>query len=111
VDQETAYYIINYFSRFLSVSEGKAIRHENSLFKVGHNEKLLQIHTERGWISNDPEVQDLLKDGFETFRIRTAARILKDNDDLVFLNKCPQCSKLTRTPYAKQCKHCYFDWH
>jgi hypothetical protein len=98
MDQDTASYIINYFSRFLSVNEAKAIRHETSLFKVGDDEKLLQMHSKRGWISDDPEILEMLRDGFETFRVRTAERILKENDDLVFLNKCPECFKLTRTP-------------
>lgn len=31
--------------------------------------------------------------------------------DKVFWNLCPKCSKLARTPSAKQCRFCYHDWH
>lgn len=39
-----------------------------------------------------------------------AERLLKDLGDDI-LNLCPRCEKLARTPLAKQCRHCGFDWH
>ena len=52
-----------------------------------------------------------IKDGFDQFQERTAVRILKDNRDQITLNNCPNCSKLTRTPNARQCRHCGHNWH
>ena len=34
---------------------------------------------------------------------RIAEIILNDYSDKVFLNNCPKCGKLARTPKAKQC--------
>ena len=42
---------------------------------------------------------------------RLAEVILEESEDEVFWNLCPKCNGLARTPQAKQCRHCYFDWH
>jgi len=38
----------------------------------------------------------------------TSDRILQEHD--VFLNRCPYCKSLARTPTAKQCGKCYKRW-
>src|SRR5262245_43736455 len=43
-----------------------------------------------------------------SFYKRTSERILKDHD--VFLNRCPYCGSLARTPRARQCGKCYRRW-
>ena len=60
---------------------------------------------------NDPIVQATLKEGHEVFRRRVAERILNEPPDQVFINRCPTCSKITRTPKAQQCLWCGHDWH
>jgi len=44
-------------------------------------------------------------------RKRLAAIIKNTFNDKVFWNLCPKCKKLARTPKAKQCRYCKFDWH
>ena len=66
---------------------------------------------EQGWITDDPDVAELFKHGFEEFDIATAKRILADNGDKAILNNCPKCNRLARTPKARQCRHCGHDWH
>jgi hypothetical protein len=68
-----------------------------------------RIHSR--WLSNDPEVLRLAGDGFDAFVERTGERIFQENGDKVFLNCCPSCGKLARTPTAKQCRYCGCDWH
>ena len=36
---------------------------------------------------------------------------IKDIESNILIADCPQCGKLARTPQAKQCRHCGFDWH
>lgn len=36
---------------------------------------------------------------------------MKEAPEKVFLNNCPKCNKLARTPYARQCRHCGHSWH
>jgi len=63
----------------------------------------------------DDEVLGLLGDdltGIVAFRERVAKRIRNDAvHGRLALNRCPSCSKITRTPNARQCLWCGHDWH
>ena len=37
--------------------------------------------------------------------------LIKKYGDKIFWNLCPKCEKLARTPKAKQCRFCKYDWH
>lgn len=117
MDKETAQYIINYFSHLLSHEEKLAIQHTSSTFKLDEASQtknittLTKIYKEKGWLTEDQTVLDLLKEGYDHFELKAAQRILDTKRDKVFLNTCPKCEKLARTPYAKQCRHCSYDWH
>jgi hypothetical protein len=67
------------------------------------------------WTSNrvaeDAEVMALLVDGVEAFHRRAAQRVLAEHGQQVFLNRCPRCGRLVRTPKAQQCLWCGNDWH
>ena len=60
---------------------------------------------------DDPEAWRLASEGLWMFVTRTAQRILADHSDKVAFNNCPQCGALARTPKARQCRFCGFDWH
>jgi RNA polymerase subunit RPABC4/transcription elongation factor Spt4 len=36
-------------------------------------------------------------------------RIIENN--LIVVSRCPQCTRILRTPKAKQCRWCHHDWH
>jgi hypothetical protein len=65
----------------------------------------------RAHLTDDPEVLALARDGYDAFVLRTGRRILNENRDAVFLNYCPRCGNLARTPKARQCRSCGHDWH
>jgi len=113
---ETAKYIIDHYSKLLNIDENMALKHIRHQFTIDNTEpkereKLTKNFKKIGWITNDKSVLDLLNDGIEAFELKAAQRILETQGDKVFLNICPKCQKLARTPEAKQCKYCYFDWH
>ncbi len=113
IDKKTAHYIVLYFGNLMTGVERLALRHSRSTFKLDgvENEKLTKVYYKAGWLSPDLEVLKLLEDGDDQFMINCAERILKENSDKVFLNYCPNCGRLARTPQAKQCRFCGFDWH
>lgn len=113
MDQETARYILIHFPKFLTEIEAKAIRHNMSVLKMEHNPHpgKIEIYKKNGWLSEDTLVLDKLKEGYVQFEIKTATRILEESGDKIFLNKCPMCAKLARTPQARQCRHCGNNWH
>lgn len=118
MDIETGYYIIRHFPRLLTKIEGNALRHYNAMFKIGSLDKYdsIDAYNERlKWynddISNDPDTLRLIEAGITDFYINAATRIVNETPEKVFLNVCPNCNRLARTPYARQCKHCGQNWH
>ena len=59
----------------------------------------------------DPQIVSALKDGVETFRQNVSERILLEHADAVFINRCPKCEKIVRTPQAELCLWCGHSWH
>jgi len=105
-------YIITYYLNLLNDPEKKALRHYRSTYKLEDNdEQRRRMYLKTGWLSTDPVILDYLKDGYEQFAVNCAKRILKDNPGEVIFNLCPNCKKLARTPLAKQCRFCGWDWH
>jgi hypothetical protein len=67
-----------------------------------------------GWeqhISTDPEVRALLANGRKAFINAICERVLREEGDKIYFNRCPRCQAVTRTPTAKQCPKCFFSWH
>jgi hypothetical protein len=111
MDQETTDYIINYFSNLMTNHEKLALKHQMSSFKSNENPQFRKIMIDKGWISSDPEITNLLENGYEIFKQNIVTRIMTETPEKVFLNNCPKCNKLARTPHAKQCRHCGYSWH
>ena len=106
------HYVITYYSSLMKPVEAAA---NSSIYWIGaadasdSPERWRMIR--KRLISSDLDVQQLLADGPEDCLYNIRNRILRDNADKVFLNYCPHCGKLARTPRAKQCRHCFFSWH
>lgn len=118
ITDEAARYIVNWYIPLLTDVEQKALNHLHATMKATHgrsdlaaqNEARDRIHL-RHYLSDDPEVLSLVQHGYEFFVLQTATRIITANPDKVQFNNCPQCGALARTPKAKQCRSCGFDWH
>jgi hypothetical protein len=91
--------------------------------KVGHaafvsekasvvkSDRLAKTLTKRSGRDDDPVIAAELRDGIETFRRKVRDRVLRDNPDKIFINRCPKCKCVVRTPKARQCFWCGHDWH
>ena len=113
MDIEKVRYISKYYHRFFNEKEHIAYRHLNSLFKLNgedENSSRYKVFKRKGWITTDREALELIKNGETEFFTNTAIRILKEHKDEVFINNCPNCQKLARTPKARQCRHCGTKW-
>lgn len=91
--------------------ERLALNYHMYTYKTEDNPKMRKLMVERGWISEQPEIKAFLNDGYEVFELNVARRIMKEVPEKVFLNNCPKCNKLARTPFARQCRHCGYSWH
>ena len=119
MDPDKIDYIFKYFGGLMTKEEALAWRHYVSEFKINHSETMTDEKKEagrsfslkKGYMSEDPNILALLEGGIAEFRHKAATRILRENPKTVVFNNCPKCEKLTRTPKAKQCRFCGYDWH
>lgn len=117
MELEEVDYIMNHYFHLMTIKEKTAWKHWATNYKIdnGNYESEEQMETRRrlsintGWLTQDKEILEMLEDGVDEFRRKTAERIL--NKEKIEFNNCPKCSKLTRTPLAKQCRFCGHDWH
>jgi hypothetical protein len=106
-------YVINHYGKFFTTVEGKAYR-------------ALLLRQKIEWSDSDgvdrkleakvravetPDVLEALHGGREAFEHLVYRRIMEEHGDEVFVNRCPECNRVVRTPLAKQCQWCHFDWH
>ena len=109
---EKATYVVEYFSKLLTLPESLALKHSvyssKGVIKM-NDESWTKIYYEKGLLSDDAEILNYLKDGYDQFIINCANRILQDSPGEVFFNLCPVCGRLARTPGARQFRFCGFD--
>lgn len=119
MDRHLAGYVLTYYSRFMTEKEKLANRHLMGTAKATHCRPDLAAQQEarnsrshlRKLLSDDPEVLELTRDGAERFLQRTAKRIMAAHSAEIQANRCPRCGQIARTPKARQCRFCFFDWH
>ncbi len=111
--KELKFYLLSYCRDWMLPDEIKALR-RISLTNEG------ELTTRKIALENpkmellygfqDIKVNELVELGEKTLEANIAERILRDNRKEV-INNCPKCGKLARTPKAKQCRYCQYDWH
>ncbi|SIT27048.1 hypothetical protein SAMN05421788_107122 [Filimonas lacunae] len=103
-------YIYGYCSQYQTPEELIAGR---TLMYMGTSasEKMQSMMREKGWISEDPVILEMIADGYQAFKKRTVNRVWAQYRVELSLNLCPVCGKIARTPQARQCRFCYHDWH
>ena len=91
---ELACYVVGHYSQFMTEAERRAQRHLSVAMKATHGRSDPPAQSEArahralsNWVSNDPEVLELAARGYDGFVERTAARILNEHSDKVFLNR------------------------
>lgn len=114
MEKDKIRYILNYHSSLMTKEENIAWRHWSTTFKMeGSTPKQIASRTKlslkKGWMTEDSSILKLLENGIDEFERNVAERIDKEN--IIKYNNCPNCERLTRTPKAKQCRYCKFDWH
>jgi hypothetical protein len=115
--QEETDYLIAHYSRWLTGKEQIAYKHLLHDEKLAANDNAETREQKRamllrvGWLSDSREVLTLFEKGIPAFRQLIAERLYAEHGGESLFNKCPYCQQLTRTPLAKQCRHCGSDWH
>src|SRR5689334_21035226 len=106
IDELTRYLFDNY-SRLMTAAEVMAHRKLMAEIKAEHSSSEdMKQYLRSLYGSSDPQVAVLLDEGARKFYIATRDRILRDHVNEVFLNRCPKCGALARTPKACLCPSC-----
>lgn len=105
-------YIVIHFHELLTIEEKAAYKHHLTSLKAenANNAKYGEMLMSK-WGTTNPDALELLEGGYNSFKKKVATRILNEVPDKVFINNCPKCGELARTPKAKQCRFCGYDWH
>lgn len=109
---------MQHYSYLMTLKEMTAYKHLAAVMKatLGRSDIAAQEEARTSeafskWLTDDPEVMAMVKDGYGAFVERTSARILSERKEDILLNYCPRCNELARTPKAQQCRFCGCDWH
>lgn len=111
MNQDLREYILNFYRYLMTPSESQADKNCQYVTKTGGEGLQFEMMKRRGWVRSDDAIKALLADGPEIFYQRVAQRIWDESRDKVYLNLCPNCQRLARTPSARQCRFCGHDWH
>lgn len=112
-------YILNNYSRLMTEHESSVHRHLTTLYKFrdhgppapGTAAKTEGLQGPKWrWLSEDPAVVADAQAGWVGAREHIAQRIAERHQDEVYLNYCPACGALTRTPTARLCLSCGHTW-
>jgi hypothetical protein len=112
MEKELSDYIFKYCKKIFSEEEKKANKLASGLSKMT-KEELLRIEKfgKLQFNASDEKSNQLLSNGIDNFIKKVTLRIFEEHKDELIINRCPKCSKVARTPTAKQCRFCNYDWH
>jgi len=114
-----AQYVLQHYANLMTAHEQAVHRHLTTLYKfLDHGPPAPGTAADTAeftglqprWISDDPAVLLDAQAGWDAARERIAQRIVRDHADEVYLNYCPACGALTRTPTARLCLSCGHSW-
>lgn len=111
---ELADYVIAHYAYLLTLPQKTALKHHQHSLKLADvvdRDRLTSTYTRNKWLSEEPEISTQLDYGYSNFIITCSKQLLSKHRSDIIINICPQCGRLARTPLAKQCKHCFLDWH
>lgn len=111
-DRELTDYIWRNYTHLLTNHEALTNKAVIGAAKADGASPEIKRHLQRFWGSvDDPAIAPALVDGVDAFRDWVRDRVLHECHADVFVNRCPVCSRVVRTPRAQQCLWCGHDWH
>ena len=103
-------YIYDYADKFKT--EKEHIAHRMLIYaRKGMSASTLNRMKGLGWYDDGEEIKAMVAGGYEVFKRKVVERIYREHRHELNLNCCPKCGKITRTPWAKQCRFCFHQWH
>lgn len=111
MNQEFIRYILSHFAHLMTADEQMAFRYRNLPEGTRTSAAHLKVLGLERLDEALPRINELLREGDEAFEQRVVQRIMTEAPEKVYLNYCPKCGELARTPKARQCRYCTYQWH
>ena len=109
---ELTHYVFHNYSWLMTVAEKGAYKALMVERKAEHSSSdNMKRHLRLRFESSEPAVVALLDKGAREFLIPKRDRLLRDHSGDIFLNRCPKCGALARTPKACLCPSCGHTWY
>ena len=103
-------YVLNHCTDEMTAEEREVVSYFRMLQKSGNSSgKLSSKLLEKAHQMSTSSNEELINLGEAKFYQLLRDRVLERNPSVV--NRCPSCGKVARTPNAKQCPWCFYDWH
>ncbi|EGF27115.1 hypothetical protein [Rhodopirellula baltica] len=107
-------YVLKHFPQFLTPLERRACAYTTPILSSDDSAKVRTLATklndQYGFVPDSDIIAACATDRY-AFMDHTRDRILADHPTDVFINRCPECSRIVRTLLAKQCSWCKHKWH
>lgn len=110
-DQALGRYLTDNFARMMTEFERRTYNFAIEREKAKHSDSAADRLPK--WLSHEnDDVIQASEAGPEVVRRRIMERLLREQQaGELFINRCPKCNRIVRTPLAKQCLWCGHDWH
>ncbi|HEV3168144.1 MAG TPA: hypothetical protein VGZ22_29340 [Isosphaeraceae bacterium] len=112
-DESLTNYVLKHYAHLMTPLESRvmrAIQAEEKARVVQSKEMESSIRTRWGR-TPDEEVAQALEAGAGPFRRGVRERLFRERSADIAINRCPACQRIVRTPSARQCLWCGYDWH
>ena len=106
-------YIWNHYSHLMTSFERQVSTAIIARAQAEHcsNPHMATMLLQRWGGANAPAINTALQDGTIAFRQKVCARLLAAYSDQIFINRCPACQRIVRTPNARLCVWCGHTWY
>ncbi len=112
-DRELTRYILNHYPHLLTGLELRVTQAIRARAKSAEasSPNMAEMLNRRWGAPGDCEVEAALAAGPEAYERKIRDRLLAEHAAVVIVNRCRRCERVVRTPQARQCFWCGFEWH
>ena len=107
-------YALRHFRHLMTALDRRVLEYSVPIVSSSENWKIKKLHCYLEQCDGhvpDNEVVALFELPCDERKRRAVQRLLTDHRTEIHENRCPECSRLLRTPLAQQCLWCGHDWH
>ena len=107
-------YAFRHFPHLLTALERRVTEYSAPIVSNSEHWKIQRLYKyleERDGHVADETLLAALELPYDDRKRHTLDRLIAENRDQMIENRCPACTRLARTPLARQCLWCGHDWH